>query len=177
VQCDHNRRHAFRVAGAILISSSDFPILTDFHMMRVFLIQNVKGLWPSSGEWRANINLLKYLASQGHTIAQMCYAPRQEIELYFAQAESKSRVINAQNSALRLNQGNKTLQIPVAMFTSLEGIYTIALDQESFQKHYPSTDLDLDVREYIEVSLQNPCISHTVLTDSMTDRYTQSQTS
>jgi hypothetical protein len=138
--------------------------------MRIFLIQNVKGLWPSSGEWRANMNLLKYLASKGHAIAQTCYAPRQEIEWYFAQPESKSRVINAQKSALRLSQGEKTLQIPVIMFTSQEGIYTIVLDQESFQKHYPSTDLDRDVREYIEVGLEKPCISHTRLADSLTDR-------
>jgi hypothetical protein len=124
--------------------------------MRVFLIQNVKGLWPSSGEWLANMNLLMYLASKGHATAQICYATAEDVALYFAKTQWESRKINVHKSVLRLSQRDETITIPVTTFSNLDKIYTIVLDQESFQRHYTTSALDKDVREYIEVSLKIP---------------------
>ena len=121
--------------------------------MRVFLIQNVKGLWPSSGEWLANMKLLIYLASKGHSTGQICYATAKDVALYFEQSRWESQKPNVHKSFLYLSQPNEIIKIPVTTFLNLDKIYTVVLDQESFQKHYAQNVLDKDVREYIEVSL------------------------
>jgi hypothetical protein len=134
--------------------------------MRVFLIQTVKGLWPSSGEWLANMNVLTYLSKKGHATAQICYATQKDVAWYSEQAERKSQKLNIEKSVLRLSQGNETLQIPVTTFFSIDNTLTIVLDQESFQKHYTSSALDEDVREYIEVRVE----TYYALSDTVTDR-------
>jgi hypothetical protein len=48
--------------------------------MRVFLVQTAKGLFSSSGGYKANICLLRYLASQGHSVRQLCYSHRGEAD-------------------------------------------------------------------------------------------------
>jgi hypothetical protein len=124
--------------------------------MRIFLVQNVKGLWPSSGEWRANVYFLKYLASKGHATAQMCYATQEELAGYFAEAERQSWKLNAQKSLLQFSQGNdRTLQVPVTTFLTMDRINTIVVENEAFQKHYPSNALDADVKDYIEVGIHS----------------------
>lgn len=118
--------------------------------MRVFLIQNVKGLWPSSGEWLANMNLLSYLSSKGHATAQICYATQEEVARYCQQAKKKSWEPSIQKSYARFSQGTEIIKLPVTTFFSIDETFTIVLDQESFQKHYPSSALDEDVAEYLE---------------------------
>ncbi|KAJ4320243.1 hypothetical protein N0V94_003507 [Neodidymelliopsis sp. IMI 364377] len=50
--------------------------------LRVFLIQTAKGLFSSSGGYKANLCLLRYLASRGYSVRQICYSHRGEIEAY-----------------------------------------------------------------------------------------------
>ncbi|ETI26653.1 hypothetical protein G647_10414 [Cladophialophora carrionii CBS 160.54] len=50
--------------------------------MRVFLFQTAKGLSSSSGGYKANLSLLKYLAHRKHTTAQICYVWDSDIEAY-----------------------------------------------------------------------------------------------
>ncbi|KAK4238136.1 glycosyltransferase [Achaetomium macrosporum] len=58
-------------------------------MMRVFLVQTAQGLTPSSGGYKANVNLLRSLSTEGHAAAQICYAHDEEVEHYARRAEVK----------------------------------------------------------------------------------------
>ncbi|KAK3693212.1 glycosyltransferase family 4 protein [Podospora appendiculata] len=58
-------------------------------MLRVFLVQTAQGLTPSSGGYKANVNLLRQLSKSGHETAQICYGLEHEVDKFAKKAVSK----------------------------------------------------------------------------------------
>ncbi|KAJ4288702.1 hypothetical protein N0V88_007236 [Collariella sp. IMI 366227] len=71
-------------------------------MLRVLLVQTAQGLSPSSGGYKANINLLRALTSQGHAAAQICYGRQDEIEQFIDRANFKGIELNKSSKPLSL---------------------------------------------------------------------------
>ncbi|KAH6843317.1 glycosyltransferase family 4 protein [Chaetomium sp. MPI-CAGE-AT-0009] len=73
---------------------------TSTGMLRVFLVQTAQGLTPSSGGYKANVNLLRSLSKQGHATAQICYAIEDEVHHYARRAEINGIKPNVTSTAL-----------------------------------------------------------------------------
>jgi len=121
--------------------------------MRAFLIQKKMGLASSSGEYRANISLLKYLSSQGHATAQFCFAKDGEVASLVAEAEAagKKACLSRSEFQLPLNNDN-TIPVGVSTFTSIDGIHMIALDATDFRKGLSAEDQGKETMEFMENS-------------------------
>jgi hypothetical protein len=75
--------------------------------MRIFLVQTAKGLLSSSGGYKANISLLRHLASRGHSVRQLCYSYRGEAEAYVqATTKSSGRDIDLRKRLLHIRAAN-----------------------------------------------------------------------
>jgi len=114
-------------------------------------VQKGLSLFASSGEYRANISLLRHLANLGHDTAQICFAQEGEVETCVKQAGGVKA--NLTNTKLSLSASNGTIvEISVSMFTHVYGIHTIALDGASFRKVFPRKLFTKKTKEFIEVS-------------------------
>jgi hypothetical protein len=128
--------------------------------MRVFLVQTAKGLFSSSGGYKANICLLRHLASRGHSVRQLCYSYRGEVEAYI-QTIAKSDGYDPQirRSLLHLDDGNSTLgtDIRVDKLVMDDGIQVVSLESEAFESAFGGKEhmynvLATETADYIEVS-------------------------
>jgi hypothetical protein len=81
-------RSSFSSAASLATSITS----CDGDYFRVFLIQTAKGLESPSGGYKANISLVRYLASRGHIVRQICQPSRGEVDAYIKKvAESGGR--------------------------------------------------------------------------------------
>ncbi|KAJ4124762.1 hypothetical protein NW765_014290 [Fusarium oxysporum] len=103
--------------------------------MRVFLIQTAKGLFSSSGGYKANNALLRYLSSRGHRVRQLCYSYRGEIEHYMqnmnSSGEHDPRVCTTVLH-MRLEDGKPGIDVKVQELCMDDGVEALALDSEAF---------------------------------------------
>jgi hypothetical protein len=128
--------------------------------MRVFLIQTAKGLFSSSGGYKANICLLRYLASRGHTVRQFCYSYRDEVETY-VQKMGKSSGRDPQRRTrllhLRAENGTPETDVKVEELVMDDGVEVMALESEAFDAAFGGKDnihneMVRETAEYIEVT-------------------------
>ncbi|KAH9909323.1 hypothetical protein F4778DRAFT_224518 [Xylariomycetidae sp. FL2044] len=108
--------------------------------MRVFLCQTAKGIFSSSGGYKANICLLRYLASRGHCVRQLCYACRGEVERYVHMARNEGWDPRLRRSWLHLRaedgtSGRDTI-VGVSKLTMEDGIEVVALDDLAFVRGF-----------------------------------------
>ncbi|KAG5813940.1 hypothetical protein H9Q74_003079 [Fusarium xylarioides] len=123
--------------------------------MRVFLIQTAKGLFSSSGGYKANNALLRYLSSRGHCVRQLCYSYRGEVESYMDSSDEIdsrlcTRVLHMRSESDRPGQDVKVHELCME-----DGVETLALDSEAFDaafggKFDSSNQLARMSAEYIE---------------------------
>jgi hypothetical protein len=150
--------------------------------MRVFLVQTAKGLMSSSGGYKANICLLRHLASRGHIVRQLCYSYRGEIEDYVQKIAKRSAChLQVRRRRLHLSKEDGTLGIDVRVeeLTMDDGIQIVSLESEAFEAAFGGKDhihnaLATETADYIEVTqasrvLHSPrCMSISSLTLALT---------
>jgi len=121
--------------------------------MRVFLFQTAKGLFASSGGYKANLSILRHASSQGHATAQMCYAYRDEVKYYCTEMEAEGRKPSLTRSTLQvpLDDGSSTGVI-IYVFVNKEGIRVIALDLDDFEKAFPKKLMASETTDFVDVS-------------------------
>lgn len=125
--------------------------------MRVFLVQTAKGLFSSSGGYRANICLLRYLASRGHCVRQLCYSHRGEADSYIrTMVESGRRNSQLRKRLLHLRgeHGKPGTDVKVHEFVLDDGVEVVALESEAFDAAFGgknNTELARETANYIEV--------------------------
>ncbi|KAL4724284.1 hypothetical protein ACLX1H_008897 [Fusarium chlamydosporum] len=103
--------------------------------MRVLLIQTAKGLFSSSGGYKANNALLRYLASNGHRVRQLCYSHSGEIESYTqarrSHGEPNTR-LGTKVLHIRSEDGQPGVDVKVHELCMDDGVEVVALDSDSF---------------------------------------------
>jgi hypothetical protein len=107
--------------------------------MRVFLVQTAKGLFSSSGGYRANICLLRYLASRGHHVRQLCYSYPGETETCIqSMVNSGGRDPHLRKKLLRLRaeDGGPGTNMEVSQFIMDDGVEMVALDSKAFDEAF-----------------------------------------
>ncbi len=121
--------------------------------MRVFLVQTAQGLTPSSGGYKANVNLLRMLCGQGHEAAQICYGVDLEIEEYASRAEAKGIQPNVTNSVLSVfdTQGVEH-QLLIKTFTDQYKVYNVVISRKEFNAAFPVREFRADTKAYLQVS-------------------------
>jgi hypothetical protein len=121
--------------------------------MRVFLVQTAQGLTPSSGGYKANVNLLRMLCDQGHEAAQICYGVDLEIEEYASRAEAKGIQPNVTNSVLSVfdTQGVEH-QLLIKTFTDQYKVYNVVISRKEFNAAFPVQEFRADTKAYLQVS-------------------------
>jgi hypothetical protein len=127
--------------------------------MRVFLVQTAKGLMSSSGGYKANICLLRHLASRGHTVRQLCYSYRGEVEDYIQNiAKSNGRDLRLCRTLLHLDTENGAFgtDIRIEKLVMDDGIEIVSLESEAFEAAFGGKEnmhnaLARETADYIEV--------------------------
>ncbi|KAL6705043.1 hypothetical protein ACN47E_007302 [Coniothyrium glycines] len=132
--------------------------------IRVFLVQTAKGLFSSSGGYKANISLLRHLASRGHVVRQVCYSYHGEVEDYIQtimeeggrNPRSRTRVLH-----LRSKNGKTGTNIKVNDLLMGDGVQSIALDCEAFEQAFGgkrgfSKELGTETASYLETGKLPP---------------------
>jgi hypothetical protein len=127
--------------------------------MRVFLVQTARGLFSSSGGYKANICLLRHLASRGHSVRQLCYANRGEVEDYVESfPKSGGHDVQRRSRLLQLDTGSGTTGtgIKVEGLIMDDGVQIVSLETEAFEEAFGSKEnlqktLAKDTASYIEV--------------------------
>jgi hypothetical protein len=128
--------------------------------MRIFLVQTAKGLFCSSGGYKANISLLRHLASRGHSVLQLCYSYRGEVETYVqTMAKSGGYDLHLQRRLLHLSDENNTsgTDIKVDDLIMEDGIQLVSLEYEAFEAAFGGREniynvLATETADYIEVN-------------------------
>jgi hypothetical protein len=128
--------------------------------MRVFLIQTARGLFSSSGGYKTNNALLRYLASTGHRVRQLCYAHSGEIESFFHnRSSSGERDPRLRTKVLRIRSkdGKPGVNVKVHEFCMDDGVEAVALDSEAFDEAFGGkkvlhSEMAKMSADYIEVS-------------------------
>jgi hypothetical protein len=111
---------------------------TSTGMLRVFLVQTAQGLTPSSGGYKANVNLLRSLSSQGHATAQICYAIEDEVHHYARRAEIKGINPNLTSTALSVvDPTGKAHDLVIKTFTDEYNVHNVTISRVQFNEAYP----------------------------------------
>jgi hypothetical protein len=127
--------------------------------MRVFLVQTARGLFSSSGGYKANICLLRYLASQGHSVRQLCYFHENEVEDYIrrmAQAQGSEFYVHRRVLHLRGENIAPGANVAVVQLKMEDGVEIVALKEEAFDvafggKEHLHEEMARETADYIEV--------------------------
>lgn len=127
--------------------------------MRVFLVQTARGLFSSSGGYKANISLLRFLASQGHSVRQLCYFHRDEVEDYVQKmARADGHKVCQYRRMLHLRSGNDAsgVDVNVVQLIMRDGVEIVALEKEAFDaafggKEHLHDEMARETADYIEV--------------------------
>ncbi|KAL0469852.1 hypothetical protein QR685DRAFT_499921 [Neurospora intermedia] len=120
--------------------------------MRIFLVQTAQGLTPSSGGYKANVNLLRQLRLFGHDAAQICYGFEDEVEKYAELARAKGVEPNVtHHSGLPVidSKGNQH-ELDVKTFMDEHGIHNIVISRVPFNEAYPTREFWQDTQDYLE---------------------------
>jgi hypothetical protein len=128
--------------------------------MRVFLVQTAKGLMSSSGGYKANICLLRHLASRGHVVRQLCYSYRGEVEEYVQKIAKRGGCrwqLRRRRLHLSEENGASGTDISIEELTMNDGIQVVSLESEAFEaafggKEHMHNALATETADYIEVS-------------------------
>lgn len=136
----------------------DYPE-TETVTMRAFLIQTAKGLFSSSGGYKTNNALLRYLSSRGHRVRQLCYSYRGEVEHYMQTLNSSGDYdprLDTRVLHMRLEDGKPGIDVKVHEICMDDGVETLALDSEAFDAAFGGkadspNQLARMSAEYIEV--------------------------
>ena len=128
--------------------------------MRVFLVQTAKGLFSSSGGYKANICLLRYLASRGHSVCQLCYSHRGEADAVvrtMAKGGGHDPQLHKRQLHLRGGYGEDGTDIAVDELVIEDGVQYLALENEAFVEAFGGTEnlhkaMPRETARYIEVS-------------------------
>ncbi|KAF5708554.1 glycosyltransferase family 4 [Fusarium mundagurra] len=100
--------------------------------MRVFLIQTAKGLFSSSGGYKANHALLRYLSSRGHCVRQLCYSYRGEVESYMDRSDAINSPLRTRVLHMKSESDKPGHDVQVHDLCMEDGVETLALDSEAF---------------------------------------------
>lgn len=127
--------------------------------MRVFLVQTARGLFSSSGGYKANICLLRHLASRGHSVRQICYSNRGEIEEYVASVDrTGGHDLQRRRRILHLDakRGTTGTDVIVEEFIMDDGIQIVSLETDTFEDAFGGKEnmqkaLAKETVDYIEV--------------------------
>ncbi|KAK5228797.1 hypothetical protein LTR72_002684 [Exophiala xenobiotica] len=121
--------------------------------MRVFLVQTAKGLSSSSGGYRANLSLLKYLAHRGHAAAQLCFVWDQEVKAYCDEMviAGLKPDLQAQNVWMPIDE-RSGISMRTYTFTSIDGVKNVAINASDFEKALPNNVVAGDTAKLIEKS-------------------------
>ena len=131
--------------------------------LRIFLVQTAKGLFSSSGGYKANLCFLRYLASRGHSVRQICYSHRGEVDAYI-RTLAKSGEWDPQRCTrqlhLRSEDGREATNIKVEELILEDGVQIVALDKEAFDEAFGGKEnileaLSKETADYVEVSEPN----------------------
>jgi hypothetical protein len=127
--------------------------------MRVFLVQTARGLFSSSGGYKANIALLRHLASRGHAVRQLCYSFGDEVDTYVQKMAKRgghdphrrTRLLH-----LRTKNGRLEIDVKVEELVMDDGVQVVALQSEAFDDAFGGTenicrDMVKETADYIEV--------------------------
>lgn len=139
--------------------SHTFTARTDFKKMRVFLVQTAKGLFSSSGGYKANLCLLRYLAWRGHAVTQLCYSHREEVEKYtetMMASGSHDPQLRTKLLHLRADKGRPAIDVKVHELIMQDGIRVVTLESEAFDAAFGGKgnvhqEMARETMEYIEV--------------------------
>ncbi|KAJ4518130.1 hypothetical protein HRR83_003415 [Exophiala dermatitidis] len=146
----HNRCFLSRPNAPHIRSTTTRAILN----MRVFLFQTAKGLFSSSGGYRSNLMLLKYLASRGHAAAQLCYVWDGEVENY-----CDEMVANGMDPELEFDKvtvpvdDDTNVDLRTYSFIDADGLRNLAINLADFHKILPDQELAKDAARFIEDGL------------------------
>ena len=128
--------------------------------MRVFLVQTAKGLFSSSSGYKANICLLRYLASQGHSVRQLWYSHRGEADAVvrtMANSGGHDLQLHKRQLHLRCEYGEDGTDVGVDELVMEDGLQYLALENEAFVEAFGGTEnlhkaMPRETARYIEVS-------------------------
>ncbi|KAL7770418.1 hypothetical protein CFE70_000352 [Pyrenophora teres f. teres 0-1] len=111
--------------------------------MRVFLVQTAKGLFSSSGGYKANLCLLRHLASRGHSVRQICYSHRGEVDAYVRTMVSSGEhnpQLRKRHLHLRSGYGEAGIDLTVEELVIHDGVQYVALEKEAFDEAFGGKD-------------------------------------
>lgn len=128
--------------------------------MRVFLVQTARGLFSSSGGYKANISLLRYLASRGHSVRQLCYSYHAEAETYaqtVVESGGRDPQLRDRLLHLRAENGRSGTDVKIEELVTEDGVEFVALESETFDaafggKQNVHKEMAKNTAEYIEVN-------------------------
>ncbi|KAF2840858.1 glycosyltransferase family 4 protein [Patellaria atrata CBS 101060] len=124
--------------------------------MRVLMMQKSMGLFATTGEYKANTSLLRYLASRGHATAQFCFTYDGEIERAISKVEAGGAKASVSSGQFQMitEEGNPT-DIKYWSFTNVNGIYNIALDADAITKVFPTKLQAKETKKFLETEEQS----------------------
>ncbi|KIW11002.1 hypothetical protein PV08_10301 [Exophiala spinifera] len=119
--------------------------------MRVFLFQTAKGLSSSSGGYKSNLSLLKYLAHRKHAVAQLCYVWDSDIDSYYAEMAAAGLEPDFETRVISMPADDSTeVLIRTYTFTTSDGVRNVAFNASDFMKALPDNVLARDTARFIE---------------------------
>jgi hypothetical protein len=135
----------------------------DGEYFRVFLIQTAKGLDSPSGGYKSNISLIRYLASRGHTVRQICQPSRGEVDAYIQKVTDsggRDPQHHTRQLHLRTEDGESGTDVRVDNLTMEDGVQIVGLEDEAITiafggKEDYHNQLTTDTAAYIEVQVHN----------------------
>jgi hypothetical protein len=114
-------------------------ILTDTTtMLRVLLVQTAKGLNPSSGGFKANVNILRSLARFGYAAAQICYSTDDEVELHVARAKANNIEPGLAETTIDIPLAPDVVHKPwIKSFTDEYNVFNVVMELPVYRLAYP----------------------------------------
>jgi len=125
-------------------------MVQDDQKMRILLYQSAKGLFSPSGGYRANLAMVRHLASKGHVVQQVCWSFEKDIKGYVEGEKKKGNHIDVERDVLRIPTTDKPdAKIGIAKFKMSDEIEVIGLDINDVESFFPKKDLL--TRDFVEV--------------------------
>jgi hypothetical protein len=158
-QSSTRTRSSFSSAASLATSITS----CDGDYFRVFLIQTAKGLDSPSGGYKANISLVRYLASRGHIVRQICQPQRGEVDAYIdkvAESGGRDPQHHTRQWHLRTKDGQSETDIRVDNLIMEDGVQIVGLEEEAITMAFGGKEnyhdqLTSDIAAYIEVQVQS----------------------
>jgi len=124
-------------------------MVQDDQKMRILLYQSAKGLFSPSGGYRANLAMVRHLASKGHVVQQVCWLFDKDIKGYVEGEKKKGNHIDVERDVLRIPTTDKPdAKIGIVKFKMSDEIEVIGLDINDVESFFPKKDLL--TRDFVE---------------------------